>query len=116
MPRFWLPRFQQTSLSPRVPRPSFPGRVRKRACGPHTSVCNNARMRGNPCPKALAVPEPERVGPKVEANPHKSLLASSDEGSWKRGRNARTPRFYPGELSYALDHMFGVDVRCSIEW
>jgi hypothetical protein len=78
---------------------SFPGKVRKRACGQHTSEYTNARMRGTSCPEALAVPEPERVCLEVEANPHKSLLSSSDEASWKRGRNARTPLFEPGELS-----------------
>jgi hypothetical protein len=69
---------------------------RRLHCGPHTSECNNVRMRGNSCPEALAVLEPERVGPEVEANPHKSLLSSSDEASWKRGRNARTPRVLTG--------------------
>jgi hypothetical protein len=28
---------------------SFPGKVRKRACGPHMSECNNVRLRGSPC-------------------------------------------------------------------
>src|SRR6266567_4142110 len=67
---FWPPTLIQQIPSPRVPRMSFPGKVRKCACRPHTSECNNARMRGKSCPEALAVPEPERVGPKVETNPH----------------------------------------------
>jgi hypothetical protein len=95
MPRFWLPRFQQTSSSPRVPRPSFPGRVLewagKRACGPRTSGCSNVRMKGSPCPEALASPEPERVGLKVGANPHQSRLSSLVEAGWKRGRTAQNP-------------------------
>jgi len=76
---FWLPIFQQIIFSPRVPSMSFPGKVRKRACGPHTSECNNARKRGSPCPEALAVPELERVGLVVQVNPHKSQSCSSRE-------------------------------------
>ena len=53
-------------------------------------------MKGTSCPEALAVPEPERVCPEVEANLHQSPLSSSDEASWKRGRNARTPRVLTG--------------------
>src|SRR5260221_142174 len=70
---------------------SFPGKVRRRACGQHTSESKNVRMRGRSCPKAWVFPVPERVCPKVEANPHKSQLSRSVEEGWKRGRNARTP-------------------------
>jgi hypothetical protein len=70
--------------------PKVPGWAGRRACGSHTSVSSNARMRGSTCPEAWAPPVPERVGPKVEANRHKSQLSSSDEAGWKRGRNART--------------------------
>jgi hypothetical protein len=48
-------------------------------------------MRGRACPEAWASPVPERVGPKVEANPHQSQLSRSGEEDWKRGRNVRTP-------------------------
>jgi len=65
--------------------------VRRRACGSHTSVSNNVRMRGRACPEAWVMPVPERVGPKVEVNRHQSQLSSSDEEGWKRGRNIRTP-------------------------
>ena len=52
--------------------PKVPGWAGKRACGPHTSECNNARKRDSACPEALAVPELERVGLAVRVNPHKS--------------------------------------------
>jgi len=90
--RFWPPILTQQQISfPRVPSMSFSGRVRRRACGQHTSERNNARMRGRSCPEAWVFPVPERVCPKVEANPHQSPLARSGEHLWKRGRNARTP-------------------------
>jgi hypothetical protein len=38
-------------LPPRVPSMSFPGKARKRACGPHTSRCNSARMKAVLAPK-----------------------------------------------------------------
>jgi hypothetical protein len=70
---------------------SFPGKVRRRACGQHTSECKNARMRGRRCPKAWVSLVPERVCPKVGANRHKSPSSSSDEGNGKRGTNAQNP-------------------------
>ncbi len=89
--RFWRPIWiQQTSL-PRVPGTSPTGKVRRRACGQHTSDSKNVRMRGRSCPEALASPEPERVCPKVRANPHKSQSCCSGEEGWKRGRNAPNP-------------------------
>src|SRR5947209_5082735 len=72
---------------------SFPGKVRRRACGQPTSVSKNVRMRGSPCPKAWVCPVPERVGPEVEADPHKSQPSSCVEKGWKRGRNARTTAY-----------------------
>jgi hypothetical protein len=68
-----------------------PGWAGRRACGSHTSVSNNVRMRGRFCPEAWVMPVPERVGPKVKANPHQSQLSRSVEEDWKRGRNVRTP-------------------------
>jgi hypothetical protein len=51
-----------------------------------------------------AYPTPERVGPKVEAKPHKSQLSRSVEAGWKRGRNARTPAlFKPGSFQNVID-------------
>ncbi len=64
-PRFLPPISIQPTPFPHVPGMSFPGKVRKRACGQHMSEYNNARERGSPCPEALAVPEPERVCPEV---------------------------------------------------
>src|SRR5437588_10448866 len=81
---------------------SLLGKVWKRACGPHTSVSSNVRMRGRACPEAWVSPVPERVSPKVEANRHKSQLSRSVEAGWKRGRNARTPTlFKPGSFQEA---------------
>jgi hypothetical protein len=77
--RFWPPISIQTIFFPRVPGMSFTGRVRKRACGSHTSWCNNVRMRGRSCPEALGSPELERVGLAVRVNPHKSQPSSSYE-------------------------------------
>src|SRR5260370_33888339 len=70
---------------------SFPGKVRRRACGQHTSEHKNARMRGRSCPEAWASPVPERVCPKVRAKPHKSCFFSPTEGRWKRGNTAQNP-------------------------
>jgi hypothetical protein len=81
----------QQPLSPRVPSTNGIGKVRRRACGQHTSECKNARKRGRCCPKALASPEPECVCPKVCANRNKSRPCSSGEEGWKRGRNAQNP-------------------------
>src|SRR5258707_13429212 len=91
IPRFWRPISIQQNLSPRVPSMSFPGKVRRRACGQHTSESKNARKRGRSCPEAWVFLVPERVCPKVEANPHKSQLSRSGEEDWKRGRTVRTP-------------------------
>ena len=110
---FWLPILIRQHFSPRVPSTSFPGKVRKRACGQRTSESTNARMKGTSCPEALAVPEPERVCPEVEANLHQSLLSSSDEASWKRGRNARTPRVLTGgALSTSLSYLVQLQLVC----
>ena len=89
--RFWPPTLIEQTPSPRVPSMLWPGKVRRRACGSHTSVSNNVRMRGRACPEAWVMPVPERVGPKVKANPHQSQLSRSVEEDWKRGRNVRTP-------------------------
>ncbi len=78
------------AMSPGYPA-KVPGWAGRRACGSHTSVSNNVRMRGRFCPEAWAMPVPERVGPKVKANPHQSQLSRSVEEDWKRGRNVRTP-------------------------
>jgi len=78
---------------------SLAGKVRRRACGQHTSEPCNVRMRGRSCPKALVSPEPERVCPKVGAKPHKSCF-SSQEGkveAWKR--RSEPPVLEPGESS-----------------
>ena len=37
-------------------------KLRRRGCGPRTNGFSNGRMRGSPCPEALAFPEPEPVG------------------------------------------------------
>jgi len=66
-------------------------KVRRRACGQHTSKLHNARMRGRSCPEALASPEPERVCPKVGAKRHQSCFSSPREGRWKRGSTAQNP-------------------------
>src|SRR5713101_3218918 len=75
------------------------GKVRRRACGQHTSEPKNARMRGRSCPKALVSPEPERVCPKVGAKPHKSCFSSpGGKGeAWKR--RSEPPVLEPGEPS-----------------
>ncbi len=52
MRRFWRPILIQQIPSPRVPSMSFPGKVRRRACGQHTSEPCNVRMRGRSCPEA----------------------------------------------------------------
>jgi hypothetical protein len=65
-------------------------KVRRRAWWQHTSERKNARKRGRSCPEAWVFLVPERVCPKVEANPHQSQLARSGEQVWKRGRNVRT--------------------------
>src|SRR5258708_13805437 len=79
---------------------SFPGKVRRRACGQHTSESKNARKRGRSCPEAWVFLVPERVCPKVEANPHKSKLSRSGEEDWKRGGAVRTPAAWArGEFS-----------------
>src|SRR5258708_8323311 len=88
---FLPPILIQQNSPPRVPSMSFPGKVRRRACGQHTSAICNARMRGRSCPEAWVFLVPERVCPKVEANPHKSQLSRSGEEDWKRGRTVRTP-------------------------
>jgi hypothetical protein len=46
---------------------SHPGKVRRRACGQHTSELSNARMKGISCPEAWVSLVPERVCPKVRA-------------------------------------------------
>ena len=82
-----------------MPNMSLAGKVRRRACGPHTSAPFNARMRGKTCLKAWVSLVPERVGLKVRPDPHKSRSSSSDEGGWKRGRKVRNPRgFSPGSF------------------
>src|SRR5437660_9509114 len=99
MLRFWQPISKQQMLCPLVPCTLYTGKVRKRACGQHKSDSKNARKRGRSCPEALASPEPERVCLKVGANPHQSRSCSSEEGGWKRGRNAQNPlRFSQGSF------------------
>ena len=105
-PPFWPPISIRQIPFPHVPGTRRTGKVRKRACGPHTSECNNARMRGSPCPEAWALLVPERVDPKVRTKPHKSQLSPSREASWKRGSTARNPRdFSPGS------HQINIDVK-----
>src|SRR6266487_4874688 len=87
---------------------SLAGKVRRRACGQHTSELKNARMRGKSCPKALVSPEPERVCLKVGAKPHKSCFSSP--GRKRRSVEAplRTPRALAGgvfsEIELSGDH------------
>src|SRR5436305_6218416 len=78
---------------------SLAGKVRRRACGQHTSEPFNARMRGKSCPKALVSPEPEHVCPKVGAKPHKSCFSSpgGKVEAWKR--RSEPPVLEPGESS-----------------
>src|SRR5260370_16243234 len=70
---------------------SVAGKMRRRACGKPASESKNARKRGRSCPEAWVFLVPERVCPKVEANPHKSQLSRSGEEDWKRGGAVRTP-------------------------
>jgi hypothetical protein len=74
-------------------------KVRRRACGQHTSERKNARMRGRSCPEAWVFPVPERVCPKVGAKPHQSCFSSPGEGKQKRGSTALNPlHFSRGRL------------------
>src|SRR5260370_1287364 len=41
--RFWPRPWIKIISSPHVPRPSFPGRLLRRGCGPHMNGCNNGR-------------------------------------------------------------------------
>src|SRR5215471_9127136 len=104
--RFWQPTSIQQPLSPRVPSTSGIGKVRRRACGQHTSECKNARKRGRCCPKALVFPEPERVCPKVCVNRHKSRSCSSEVEGWKRGRNAQNPPCCSQGSSQLVEYIF----------
>jgi hypothetical protein len=90
--------FLAAYLDPAEPTPScaevmsLAGKVRRRACGQHTSEPSNARMRGKSCPKALVSPEPERVCPKVGAKPYKSCFSSPGRKSRSVEAPLRTPR------------------------
>src|SRR5258708_21661849 len=71
-----------------------------RACGQHTSEPHNARMRGRSCPEAWVFLVPERVCPKVEANPHQSQSSSLRRGRLETWKERSEPSVLePGESS-----------------
>src|SRR5712691_1779137 len=90
---------------------SFPGKVRRRACGQHTSAPKNVRMRGKSCPKAWVSPEPERVCPKVGAKPHKSCFSSPGRKSRSVEAPLRTPRALAGGV-FSLDSCYQRILAC----
>ena len=100
-PPFWRPISIRQIPFPHVPGTRSAGKARRRACGLHMSELSNVRKRGSSCPEAWAFPVPERVGPKVRAQPHKGQLSFSQEASWKRGSTAQNPRdFSPGSPQF----------------